>query len=354
MRSAARGLAPALAVLALAWVAAADGPAPPEPIDAGARLPAGGSASEYWDLTAPLADGFRVIVRFTITNEGPGERSAAAFGHLLRPGAAPVAFQNGRREGGWRLSPDGRRIEIGSSLLDLPDGVRHFEVDNEKRGVKLFLDWRADASARRVPAAALPDGYAIDVLQLGSPVRASVQVPGMAAARKLEGTLTLTHTWMPVAESQLVLRRIDVTSVGAGGGFHLVDLRAPAGKHFAWLSAARSEAPASSWWDVETRTESPMNSGSYPIPARLSLSAPGLRGDVTFGPAWLDVDPLATLPAFLRMVYSLRGRPHRSWTDGAFELSWVQRPEHPAVRVAGNAIASLTFLDALPQSSTHP
>jgi hypothetical protein len=52
------------------------------------------------------------------------------------------------------------------------------------------------------------------------------------------------------------------------------------------------------------------------------------------------------------MVYSLRGRPHRSWTEAGFELSWVPGPEHPAIRVAGDAIASLTFLDALPPSET--
>jgi hypothetical protein len=353
---ASRRLAPALALLGLALArgAAGDGQPSPQPIDPGARLPAGASASEYWDLVAVLADGFRLVARFTISNEGPGDRSAAAFGHLLRPGAKPAAFQNGRREGRWRLSSDRRRIEIGSSLLDLSEGARHFEIDNDKRGVKLFLDWRADASARRVPAGVLPGGYAIDVLQLGSPVRASVRVPGMDAARELRGTLSLTHTWMPVAEGQLVLRRIDVASVEAGPGFYLIDLRTPAGNRSAWLSAAGSKVLAESGYEIATRTESSMKSSSYPIPSRLLLSAPQLRGGVTLGPAWLEVDPLAALPAPVRMVYSLRGRPHRSWTDAAFELSSVPSPEPPAARLGGDAIASLTFLDVFPPSQIDP
>lgn len=352
MRRAPRWLGIALAATALA--AGADGPPTPAAIDPAAQLPAGGSASEYWDLVAQLDDGFRVAARFTITNEGPGERSAAAFGHVLRPGGAPVAFQNGRREGRWKLSPDRRRIEIGSSLLDLGDAARHFEVDNDKRGVKLFLDWQADASARSVPKAALPGGYRVDLLQLASPVRASIQVAGMPVARRLEGTLALTHTWMPVPEGELILHRIDVTSLEAGDGTYLLDLRAPAGARFAWLSQTRKETPARAWSGLEVRMENAVNASAYPIPQRLVLSAPGLHGAVSFGETLLEVDPLDALPAFLRMVYSLRGRPHRSWTHAQIELSLVPGPELPAIRVTGDAIAALTFLDALPQSPTLP
>jgi len=119
--SRARGLAFAALWLALPQLARA--------VDPAAKLPAGGSASEYWDLVAQLGDGFRVTARFIITNEGPGERSAAAFGHVLRPGAEPVVFQNARREGKWRLASDGRRIEIGSSHLDFSGYYSHFVVD---------------------------------------------------------------------------------------------------------------------------------------------------------------------------------------------------------------------------------
>jgi hypothetical protein len=355
VRRAAAGLALALAAAALA--ARADGQPEPEAVspasklvvdavDPSSRLSGADSASEYWDLVALLDGGVRVLARFTITNEGPGERSAAAFGHVLRPGAEPAAFQNGRREGAWRLSPDGRRIEIGSSLLALSDGARHFEVDNTKRKVKVFLDWREDASARSAPAAALPAGYHVDLLQLATPVRARVQVAEMTAPRELDGALLLSHTWMGAAEGDYVRRRIDVASADAG--VYFVDVFGPAGKRFSWLSQHPREGAPAAWTGLEVETENPPEPGAYPIPRRQTLRAAGVHGALRYGPAALEVDPLSALPTFLRMVYSLRGRPHRSWSQAEIELSLVPGPELPAVRVAGNAIAALTFLDALP------
>jgi hypothetical protein len=346
-----RALAVALAWLALPQVAGAD--AATGAIDPAAKLPPGGSASEYWDLVATLDDGFRVTARVVITNEGPGERSAAAFGHVLRPGAAPVVFQNARREGSWRLSADRRRVEIGSSLLDLTAAARHFEVDNDKRAVKVFLDWSAATIARRVPETSLPAGYAVDVLALASPARASIQVAGMAEPRKLAGHLTLTHTSMESPENERVLRRIDVTSVGSDPAIFALDLLDPAGKRFAWAMVADEKASRSPA-HLEARVESSRAPGSYPIPSTLVLDGSDLRGRVTFGPPWLEVDPLAALPSVLRMVYSLRGRPHRSWAEAGFEFTWVPEPEHPTVRVTGDAIASLSFLDALPPGHELP
>jgi hypothetical protein len=337
-----------LAASALASGAAA------QSVDPGAKVPAGDSASEYWDLVAMLDDGFIVTARFAITNEGPGEHNALAFGHVLRPGSPPVQFQNGRRRGHWRLSPDRRRIEIGSSLLALPDGARHFEVDNDKRGMKVFLDWQQDASERSAPVG--PQGYQIDVLQLASPVRASVWIVGMKSPKELRGTLALTHTRVPGTEGELILRRIDLVSRAPGSGTHLLDVLAPDGARFSWLSVSTpgAERLERSGFTVATEGEVPGGSPDHPSPSRLTLTGPDLRGAVSLGAPFLEVDPLAALPGFLRMVYSLRGRPHRSWTPAHFDLSLVPGPALPAIQVAGDAVAALTFLDKLPQSQRAP
>jgi len=341
-------LAAALAATLLATGAAA------QSVDPGAKVPAGDSASEYWDLVARLDEGFVVTARFAITNEGPGEHNAVAFGHVLRPGLPPVAFQNGRRQGHWRLSPDRRRIEIGSSVLALSDGARHFEVDNDKRQIKVFLDWQQDASARSAPVG--PQGYQIDVLQLASPVRASVWIVGMKAPKEVAGTLTLTHTRSPVLEGEQVLRRIDVASRETGGGTYLLDLLAPDGTRFSWLSVSTpgAERLERSGFAVSTEGEVQGASPGHWSPSRLVLKGPDLQGSVSLGEPFLEVDPLAALPGFLRMVYSLRGRPHRSWIPADFDLSLVPGPTLPAIRVAGDAVAALTFLDTLPQSQRAP
>ncbi|HVN37286.1 MAG TPA: hypothetical protein VMW19_03815 [Myxococcota bacterium] len=347
-----RARAGALAALALARAALADG-APPL-VDPAAKRPVGASASEYWDLVASFEGGVCVTARFTIFDEGAGRHSAAAFGHFLRSDAPPVAFQNGRRDGRWRLSPDGRRIEIGSSLLALSDTARHFEVDNDKRGVKVFLDWSTDASAQSVPASALPDSYAVDLLQLASPVRASIQVGGMASPLRLSGTLSLTHTSMSVAEDERVLRRTDVASIDPDSGAYLLDLLDPAGKRFSWIFVRAEGASALTRSGLDPRFESGGEKSGYPIASGLVIDRGEVQGRIAVKPPRLEVDPLATLPAPLRMLYSLRRRPHRSWAESSYELSWVPGPEHPAVRVAGDAIATFSFLDALPPDEIRP
>jgi hypothetical protein len=316
-------------------------------------LSATGAASEVWELTALLDGGFRVTARFQITNEGPGERNALAFGHVLRPGVAPAPFQNARREGAWRLSPDGRRIEIGSSLLVLSDGARHFEVDNDKRRVKVFLDWKQDAETRAVPG--LRAGYGIDVLQLATPVRGRIQVAEMSAPRAVEGTLTLTRTKMDLAESALVLRRLEVIGAERGRGLYFLDLLDPDGATVSWLWATGPGAQAPPPGDLVVASGGPATGlPGYAVPRRWTLRAPGIEGHLTLGGSILEVDPLAALPSFLRMVYSLRGRPHRSWTDARFDLSLASGAEQAASRWAGDAVAILTFLDRLPPAPQHP
>ncbi len=227
-------------------------------------------------------------------------------------------------------------------------------MDNDKRGVKVFLDWPQDASVRTAPVG--PQGYRIDVLQLASPVQASIWVAGMAAPQRLGGALTLTHTRVPAQEGELVLRRIDAASLEPRSGTYLLDLLAPDGARFSWLSvstpgAARFERSGFAVrGEGETRGASP----DHPSPSRISLKGQDFQGDVSLGEPFLEVDPLAALPGFLRMVYSLRGRPHRSWTLAHFELSLVPGPDLPAIRVAGDAVAALTFLDTLPQSQRVP
>jgi hypothetical protein len=339
-----RGLI-ALALALSALAARADA------FDAALRLPEGDSAWEAYELVAVLDRGFHVTARFMVTNEGPGQHSAVNFGHVVRPGAAPVPFQNGRREGKWRLAADGRRIEIGSSLLVLGDGVRHFEVDNDKRGIKVFLDWEASASARSAPE--LVPGYRIDVLELATPVRASIQVGDMTAPRVLEGTLALTRSRAQASESDLVQRRSDVVGVEPGSPFYLVALSPPKDVlPVAWLSLG-TNPDAASRADVHTRGAL-VGAEGYAVPKEWKLSGPDWSGSLTLGESKLEVDPLGALPTFLRMVYSLRGRPHRSWIDAHFELSLATGPSQPARRLSGAAIAVLTFLDRLPPTPAHP
>lgn len=342
--------APALVigwVLALlGGVATADGPSSvPEP---GARLPSGSHASEYWDLAAHFVSGHRVYARFLITNEGPGERNGVAIGHVITPEGVAVEFRNGRLEDRWTLGRDGRRLEIGSSLLDLSASTRQLQITKKRKGVRLLLDWASDASGIRMPR---PDGspYHLDLLNLGTPVAGSLWVRGMEAAIEVQGRIALTHTWIEKSENEVALRRIDVVTLDGDTTLFLSDLTAPDGAR--WQSvvlAAPSGSVAVAHSDAPPPLGPATSGDDYPIPAHIPVALPLANGSITLGESLLRLDPLDALPLAVKMVYSFGARPHRIWVDARVDLARGRAAEAAALPLGKIGVAALTFLDSLP------
>ncbi len=334
-------------MLALAAApAAANGPSgAPEP---GARLPGGSAASEYWDLAAHFVSGHRVYARFLITNEGPGERNGVAIGHVITPEGVAVEFRNGRLEDRWTLGEQGRRLDIGSSLLDLSSSTRKLQITKKRKGVRLLLDWASDASGTRMPR---PEGsaYHLDLLNLGTPIAGSLWVRGMEAAVEVQGRVALTHTWIEKRESRLALRRIDFVTLDGDTTFFLSDLTSPDGTR--WQSAAVAE-PSGSVAVAHTDAPAPLGEAitgdGYPIPGQIPVALPVLSGSITLGEPILRLDPLDALPLAVRMVYSLRARPHRVWVDARVDLTPERAAEGTALSLGGAGVAALTFLDSIP------
>jgi hypothetical protein len=332
-------------ILALtAAPAAANGPS--DALEPGARLAGGSAASEYWDLAAHLVSGHRVYARFLITNEGPGKRNGVAIGHVITPGGAAVEFRNGRLEDRWTLGSEGRRLEIGSSVLDLSTSTRKLQITKKRKGVRLLLDWTADASAAHMPR---PDGsaYHLDLLNLGTPIAGSLWVRGMEAPLAVEGRVALTHTWIEKREAKIALRRIDAVTLDGDMAFFLSDLTSPDGDRWQSVAVASGGVAVS-----HTAAPAPLgesaSGGRYPIPASIPVASPEVRGSITLGEPILRLDPLDALPLAVRMVYSFRARPHRIWVDARVDLSVKRAGEDAALPLAGAGVAALTFLDSLP------
>jgi hypothetical protein len=318
-------------------------PRSPEPIPLGARLPEGGDASEHWDLAAHFHSGHRLYARVLITSAGPGDRAALAFGHLLRPDGPPIEFRNGKRAGSWRLSADRRRIEIGSSVLALGETDHHFEVDNDKRDIEIALDFRAEAG-HTAPAG--PGGYRMALLNLATPARARIRVAGMDAPRHIAGNAVLTHSWVERDEAELLLQRSDVAGLAPYARFFLSELRTRDGARWRWL-VTDDESLVDADDDLVFETTEPPDS-PYPIPTALDMRGKGLGGRISFGRTLLEVDPLAALPALLRIVYPLAGKPRHVWVEASAEVALKSPSRDAALRLRGEGIATLVFLDARP------
>lgn len=331
----------AFALLA-GWVASAGGP--PEVVEAAAHLPDGDEAAEHWDLAAHFDSGHRLYARFLITNAGPGERTALAFGHLLRPDGETVAFRNGRRAGRWQLSDDRRRMKVGSSVLSLGPSARHFEVDNDKRGIKIHLDFPDDATARAAPPA--PGGYRLELLNLATPATGRFWLEGMAAPQPLTGHVVLTHTGFTHAERSLVSRRMDLASLDPEAPLFACELRPPTGEPWRWLVAG-GRSWVGSGGGLELRVQQ-SRGGDYPVPVAVEVRGKGIEGRFSLGKTVLEVDPTDALPTLLRMLYSFGGRPRHLWVESVSEVALKSPAGDAVLRWQGEGIANLVFLDSIP------
>ncbi len=332
-----------LVALAAGFVAAV-----PERGDPAARLSRSDGALEYWDLVARFEQGHRLVARVLVTNEGPGEQTAVGVGHLIQPDGEVVEFRNGRLQGSWTVSDDGRSLRIGSTQLGLSGPVRTLEYDNNKRGIEIRLRLRADGSAR-FPRAGEPPDYRSDVLDLAAPVEATVLLPGMTAPLALSGRAAFVHTWMDETEPSLVLRRIDVASLGPGVQVYLRDLTTPEGERHHWLVAVRDGRVLVETSEILVALEGRQEGTSrgYPVPAALRLRGPGLAGRITLGRPLLEHNPLGALPQPFRFLLSFSMRPRRVWTDSSFSLRFDAAPGRAALDLEADGIASVSFLNPL-------
>jgi len=338
--------------LALAWLLALGGIAtaggPPVALDPAARLPRGDDAWEHWDLAAHFESGHRVYARFLITNEGPGDRTAVAFGNVLDPEGRATAFHNGRREGRWQLSDGGRRIEIGSSLLAFGKERRRFEVDNDKRGIKLHFEVSADAPG--LAAAGGPSGTRLDLLNLASPAQGRLWLAGMPQPQALRGQALITHSWSARSESKTIALRSSFATLGGEDRLFVSDIRAPDGTHWSWAVTGSPGEGLVSHTDVRLeRRPAEKQARGYPIPKELKVRGKYLDASISLAaPPVLVSDPLDALPSLLRMVYSFGGRPRHVWADAAASVSLEPRDDDPARQFESAGIAAFFFSDATP------
>jgi hypothetical protein len=300
-------------------------------------LPAGDCAGVYWDLTAVFANGDRLYARALVTREGPGARNAAAFGHWIDPAGARTPFQNGRGEGEFDWTDSERRLRIGSTRLEVGDGAYRFEVDNDKRGVKLALEMDVDPG---LPQQALfEQAPEITVLALGAPTRARVWRTGMSAARELTGRATLVRTRHSACESDLFAQRVDVHELSSEVAALLVHERLVGGASRSWFGWREGQATLRSVRpELALEDWRPMADGT-PLPRRIRAGG-ALRGAVAVGDARISIDPLDALPRVVRMLYWFGAHPRRVWADATSDLAG----DGFAPPRRGAVVASFTFL----------
>jgi hypothetical protein len=353
----------ALGLLALGLGAAS--PAARAEPPAGDWLLPGDCAGVYWDLTAAFAGGDRLYARVLVTREGPGELGAASLGHWIDADGTVTRFQNGRGADGFEHSHDGARLRIGSTRMDLSGAAPRFEVDNDKRGVKLRVELESPGKGLATPIPVFAGALETTLLHLGSAATASFWRRGMDAPRALRGWATLARTRHAQCERDLLALRVEVHQLRADGVSLLIHQRPVSGEPQSWLAWRDGQGALVALRPQEVTLEPWVSvTGGGRVPRGLRLKGPGLRGSVAVGRAQLSIDPLDALPRVVRMLYWFGAHPRRIWADATSELSCdldlagVSAGAAAAPPPRGAAIASFTYLrspdDPTPSARSAP
>lgn len=336
-----------LAVVGLALGAAASASVPRG--DPAARLPDGPLAGESWDLVARFESGHLLLASVLLTNTGLGGRTAVAVGQLIEPDGTRHAFSRSERPGGWRLDGEGRRLDLGSIVLDQRDATRRLVVDKDEIGIAVAIEGGGEPAW---PAADAAPGCGLDVLAVAGPASGAFRAPGRDRSVPLRGLAALTHRWTPGLEVDCLHRGIELFAMEAGVGLYLRESETPGGERHAWLLVQSGGRTVFAGVPDETRVTWRVGAPGYPEPARLRFTAPGVRGRVEFGEALGSFEPLARLPAPLRVAMELRTRPRVAWSAPRFELELGGR----ALR--GGGVAKLAWTNpsepALPAAPAPP
>ena len=335
-------LASALVVLCVATAGAAD-PSPVPTGDLAARMSSGAAAMEYWDVTAWLASGHRLLARFLVTNQGPGVQTAAAVGHLILPGGSVVPFKWGRRRDSWTLGAEGRRLTIAKAGLDLGGPAVVLEVDSEKRGIKLRLE--IERNAPLVTTRPESAGYSVDVA-MPAPAHARVWVRGMDAARVVAGTAVLTHTWMERPEGELLRRRVELLSRDGDVALYLCDLTLANGERRSTVVANRAGRVLARADDVALDFGNTTTFGGdprYPVASRWDVRSATVAAHVDVSQELLRWDPLEILPLVFRTLVALAGRPQRIWADATVDVTVAPPGEKTSLRAKGGGMIAVTY-----------
>ncbi len=341
-----------LSGLLLALASQADEPAARPRGEPGSRLGSAGASTEYWDLLAQLDSGHRVFARFSITNEGPGEQTAYALGHVVDPKGNAFRFQNGRKEGHWTLHDGGHHLEIGSSELFLRGPERRLFIEKPKKGVVLDLRFTPPPLGR--PQDPGLRGYFVDLLHAATPVQGTLQLTQeMSAPIAVRGTIACAHTWMEASEPELSVRRIDFYSLPpdpAAPAIYLSAISTPSGAHAQRVFVERSGEVLVDEAGSELALGPPAGFAlrpGYGIPSSLEVRAPGLSGRIRLSRPLLEDDPMGVIPQPFRWLMSLQSRPHRVWIESPFEVRVPGARQASQQSLRGVGVTALNFLNPL-------
>lgn len=288
------------------------------------------TTTEWWVLAAHLDSGDRVLVELTLTDLGPGDRTAAAIGNWVAPDGTLTPFSRAKLEGGWTPSPDGRRIDLGKFVFDRSGPRAQLRV--EKGSLRIALDFpigSAPLAARKLAAGK----WSQELWIASAPLQATLWKRGMPAARASAGRVALSRRRIEGSESRLAQRRAEWFTLGTSPVYALE--LAQGGRAERWVVPCDASGRPLAQDSASLATAGALGA----VAPTAAFGGPAATGSVRAGAQLAAYDPLADVPALIRMALGLRLQS--VWMASPFALD--VREGARATRREGTAIASYTF-----------
>jgi hypothetical protein len=269
------------------------------------------------------------------------------MGYLVFPDGNVREFKYGKRRDDWSISDDRLRLKVASAVLDFHPPEYRFEMDSDKRGVKLHLRF----SPTTMPAwsdASSADERWHDLVRPPTPAGGTLWVSGMAEQVTVSGTISITHTWMNQNEADLVQRQIEVSARADDVGVYLSDVVAPDGAHRRLLIISKGEKIAYQTSDFEMAIGTPTivaDDEGYPPPGPIAIHQPGLAVEITPQRELLRNNPMDIIPQPFRFLLSFKSKPRRIWAASTLTLNLDASPDREALRFDGTGVTSVTYLN---------
>jgi hypothetical protein len=307
-------------------------PSPPpvvEPVALRVQGPQGARSGETWDFAFVFDSGERLLLRFALTNIGPGDRNAAAVWHWIDPAGGVVEYDNGQREAGWSLEKDARLIRIQSSVLDLRRPTLRLAMTKKRAQIHLAVELPPE------PLHTATQGGDRHVLwATHAPVEGSYQKRGMTEARPLRGNASLFYSWVGDEESEL--RRVDFVSFDVNTPFYTTAILRENGRHESWALFLGADGSRRLTREVVL---CPGSRDEFAWPGRLLIRDPELRAVIRVDPPFLRYDPLSALPRTLGALVSWLYKPMRLWSNASLETEGRGSPTRGVLRTTfGNPL----------------
>jgi hypothetical protein len=287
------------------------------------------AASEWWVLAARLDSGDQVLVEFTITDVGPGDRNAAAIGTWLARDGTRTSFSRAKLEGDWSESRDGRRVDLEKFVFDRSKPQAELRV--EKGSLRIALDFPL-ASAPLASHAFAGGKWTQELWSAGAPLKATLWRKGMPAAVRGVGRVALSRRRIEGPEAKLAQRRAEWFALGAAPVYAVEIAHTKNAER--WVVACDAAGRP-----VAQETGAASVGGVGLVPARVALAGPAVAGTLGAGKQLAAYDPLADVPSLIRLALGLRLQSVWMASPFAFE---VREAAHLGHR-EGIAVASYTF-----------